>query len=234
MPMPIPSPSPTPLRGPEVGTTSSSSAASAEEPRIPFGLGDRRLLVLALSLEAELEMTFEVALVAVADVGERRLGDPEPEPDFEDAASSPAVVVGRAIGAIDATGRVIGPGTTGVEGPAVGSTDPLTLALAVALGLSVCNEVRLPVPGANIGAPDGPDPGPERGVFVLGGPIGVGGTLPLDEPAVCCIPPRPIGIPIPMGIGIPRLKDGSKPGPIPPLNPCGIAEGANGVPGGGC
>lgn len=59
-------------------TTSSSSAASADEPSTPFGLG------------------------------ERRVGEVEPEPDPE-AGASPA---GRAIGAI---GRVIGPGSAAIE-----------------------------------------------------------------------------------------------------------------------
>ena len=58
-------------------TTSSSSAASADEPNTPFGLV------------------------------ERRLGDVEPEPE---ASPEPG---GRAMGAIGATGRVIGPGSAG-------------------------------------------------------------------------------------------------------------------------
>lgn len=73
MPIPITVDAPT-LLGPCADTTSSSSAANAEDPRTRFGLG------------------------------ERRLGDPEPELA---ASPFPPPAVGLAIGAI---GRVIGPG----------------------------------------------------------------------------------------------------------------------------
>ena len=70
----VPIPMVAALLGPCADTTSSSSAARAEDPRTRLGLG------------------------------ERRLGDPEPELA---ASPFPPPAVGRAIGAI---GRVIGPG----------------------------------------------------------------------------------------------------------------------------
>lgn len=119
-------------------TTSSSSAANAEEPRVPLGLG------------------------------ERRLGEPDPELAFSPELDA----IGRAIGA---RGRVMGPGP-----------EPSVCAC-------IFIDPRRPWPGASI---DGPGVGGTgvRGVLGFGGPIGEGtpGAMPIPLPMGT---PMLIGIP---------------------------------------
>ena len=160
-------------------TTSSSSAANADDPRTPFGLGDRRL------------------------------GDPDPElvVPSPDVAAFP--VMGRAMGA---RGRVIGPGPEPTTGEDVEAT-------AAESGLRTA-ELRRLEPGASI---EGAEEVTVNGVLGFGGPIGV------SPPE----PPRVSGIPI-GGIDMDLVKDAAGSNEGPALKLCGIVGCVIGLPGGCC
>jgi hypothetical protein len=138
-------------------------------------------------------------------LGERRLGDPEPELAASPLPlAGPPPATGRAIGAI---GRVMGPGPE---------------ASPCCCKFNTGADARRPWPGASIEGPEAEaEAGPCVGGFAAfaGGPIGegvvAGGALPL-----------PKGTLTPSGM--PRLKAGSK--EAPPLKPRGRLEGLKGAP----
>ena len=158
---PAPHPTPTalgrPERRPGAVTISSSSAASADEPSTPFGLGVRCA------------------------------GDVEPDPDAEADADADGSPAGRAIGAMGAVGRVIGPGSADI------AVD------------SASDARRTPDPGAScVGddngfcttpptfMPTGPTPKPAPTPFG-GGPIGAGGARFLPNASNGAPGPNPLG-----------------------------------------
>jgi hypothetical protein len=145
------------LLGPCADTTSSSSAARAEDPRTRLGLG------------------------------ERRLGDPEPE-----LAPSPfpPPAVGRAIGAI---GRVIGPGPEASlldawrpwPGARLGEAVPCVADFAAFAGGPIGIGERAPkgtptpigIPRLKVGSKD-PPLKPRAGTGLNGGGCGIGPPYP--------------------------------------------------------